>query len=90
MNRCPITYQFCVDRYSEQGLKLLSRSLKTLHDLPLTTEQLLREAVARAAKMSIPGVQPKVPARLNVTFRNRRSGWPLHPQTANRCISRSS
>jgi len=66
MNRCPITYQPCADRYSEQGLKLLCRSLTTLHDLPLTTEQLRHEAVARAAKMSIPGVQPKVSARLNV------------------------
>ena len=66
MNRCPITYQPCVDKYSEQGLKLLSRSLRTLHDLPLTAEQLRREAVARAAKMSIQGVQPKVSARLNV------------------------
>ena len=66
MNRCPITYQPCADKYSEQGLKMLSRSLTTLHDLPLTAEQLRREAVARAAKMSIQGVQPKVSARLNV------------------------
>ena len=66
MNRCPITYQPCPDKYSEQGLKMLSRSLTTLHDLPLTAEQLRREAVARAAKMSIQGVQPKVSARLNV------------------------
>ena len=66
MNRCPITYQLCTARYSEQGLKLLSRTLTTLHDLPLTTEQLRREAAARAAKMSIQGVQPKVAARLNV------------------------
>lgn len=66
MNRCPITYQLCTARYSEQGLKLLSRTLTTLHDLPLTTEQLRREAAARAAKMSIQGVQPKVGARLNV------------------------
>lgn len=66
MNRCPITYQPCAERYSEQGLKLLSRNLTTLHDLPLTTEQLLREAAARAVKMSIQGVQPKVSAKLNV------------------------
>lgn len=66
MNRCPITYQPSADKYSKQGLKLLSRNLKTLHDLPLTTEQLRREAAARAAKMSIQGVQPKVSARLNI------------------------
>lgn len=66
MNRCPITYQPSADTYSEQGLKLLSRNLTTLHDLPLTAEQLRREAAARAAKMSIQGVQPKVSARLNI------------------------
>ena len=66
MNRCPITYQPCAGKYSGQGLKMLSRNLTTLHDLPLTAEQLRREAVARAAKMSIQGVQPKVSARLNV------------------------
>jgi serine/threonine-protein kinase HipA len=67
MNRCPITYQPCAGKYSEHGLKLLSRSLTTLYDLPLTAEQLRREAVAMAAKMSIQGVQPKVSARLNVS-----------------------
>ncbi len=66
MNRCPITYQLCLDKYSKQGLKLLARNLETLHDLPLTTEQLRREAIARSAKMSIQGVQPKVSARLNI------------------------
>ncbi len=66
MNRCPITYQLCPGKYSKQGLKLLARNLDTLHDLPLTTEQLRREAIARAAKMSIQGVQPKVSARLNI------------------------
>ncbi len=55
MNRCPITYQLCLDKYSKQGLKLLARNLETLHDLPLTTEQLRREAIARSAKMSIQG-----------------------------------
>lgn len=85
MNRCPITYQPCTDRYSEQGLKLLSRSLTTLHDLPLTAEQLRREAVARAAKMSIQGVQPKVSARLNITaglfeIVDRGGNYILKPQ----------
>lgn len=85
MNRCPITYQPSADTYSKQGLKLLSRSLTTLHDLPLTAEQLRREAAARAAKMSIPDVQPKVSARLNIAagrfeIVNRDGRYILKPQ----------
>lgn len=87
MNRCPITYQPSTDRYSKQGLKLLSRNLRTLHDLPLTTEQLRREAAARAAKMSIQGVQPKVSARLNIAagcfeIVDREGRYILKPQVA--------
>ncbi|HAB53893.1 MAG: phosphatidylinositol kinase [Ignavibacteria bacterium RIFOXYB2_FULL_35_12] len=67
MNICPITYQPCGDaRYSNKGLKLLSRNLVHLNDLALTQEEQLREAAVRAAKMSIQGVQPKLSARLNV------------------------
>lgn len=67
MNICPITYQPCGDaRYSNNGLKLLSRNLVHLNDLALTQEEQLREAAVRAAKMSIQGVQPKLSARLNV------------------------
>lgn len=67
MNICPITYQPCGDKkYSEKGLKFLSRSLTQLNDLPLTQEEQLREAAIRAVKMSIPGVQPKLSAKLNV------------------------
>ncbi len=67
MNICPITYQPCGDKkYSDKGLKLLSRNLTQLKDLPLTQEEQLREAAIRADKMSIQGVQPKLSARLNV------------------------
>ena len=67
MNICPITYQPCGDKkYSEKGLKFLSRSLTQLNDLPLTQEEQLREAAIRAVKMSIQGVQPKLSAKLNV------------------------
>ncbi len=67
MNICPITYQPCGDaRYSNKGLKLLSRNLVHLNDLALTQEEQLREAAVRAAKMSIQGVQPKLSAKLNV------------------------
>ncbi|MDP2365958.1 MAG: HipA domain-containing protein [Ignavibacteria bacterium] len=67
MNICPITYQPCSDNiYSEKGLKLLSRNISQLKDLPLTQEEQLREAAIRADKMSIQGVQPKLSAKLNV------------------------
>lgn len=67
MNRCPITYEDCGDRnYSVDGLKLLSRSLVTLQDFPYTAREQRREASARAAKMSIQGVQPKLSVILKI------------------------
>jgi serine/threonine-protein kinase HipA len=66
MNICPITFQFCGDnKYSEKGLKLLSRNLIRLKDLPFTQAEQLKEAAIRADKMSIQGVQPKLSAKLN-------------------------
>jgi len=64
MNTCPITYEPCSGRYSDKGLKLLSRQLTGLHDLPFSARELRQEAAARAGKMSIQGVQPKLSARL--------------------------
>jgi len=65
MNRCPITYEPCDnDKYSRKGLKLLSSNLKSLKDLPLSQEDQIKEAAARATKMSIQGVQPKLSAKL--------------------------
>ena len=67
MNRCPITYHLCEDnRYSEKGLNLLSPSLKRLDLLNFTAEELRIEAMQRAYKMSIQGVQPKLSAILNI------------------------
>lgn len=68
MNRCPVTYGDIPSgvRYSRDGLKLLSRRLENLKDLPYSAEEQIREAIARATKMSIQGVQPKLSARLNV------------------------
>ncbi|MBS4032951.1 MAG: HipA domain-containing protein [Ignavibacterium sp.] len=67
MNTCPITYEPCGDKkYSEKGLKLLSRNLTNLEDFPFTQEEQLREAAARASKMSVQGVQPKLSAKLKV------------------------
>lgn len=67
MNRCPITYIPCGEQhYSEKGLKLLSPTLKSLDLLDFTAEQLRAEAMQRASKMSIQGVQPKLSAILNI------------------------
>ena len=67
MNRCPITYEECEgSKYSLKGLKKLSPRLKSLKDFPFSAEDQVREAIARAAKMSIQGVQPKLSVRLNV------------------------
>jgi serine/threonine-protein kinase HipA len=67
MNRCPITYQDITPghKYSADGLKKLSSRLSNLKDFPYSAEEQIREAIARAAKMSIPGMQPKLSARLN-------------------------
>ncbi len=66
MNHCPITYEPCGDTlYSPAGLRSLSRNLEDLHDFPYDAEEQRREAVLRAAKMSIQGMQPKLSARLN-------------------------
>lgn len=67
MNRCPITYEDCGEqRYSPRGLRLLSRRLTRLEDFPYSAAQQRREAIRRAGKMSIQGVQPKLSAVLNV------------------------
>jgi len=67
MRRCPITYDECeAGKYSLTGLKKLSQRLKSLKDFPFSAEDQVREAIARAAKMSIQGVQPKLSVRLNL------------------------
>jgi serine/threonine-protein kinase HipA len=53
--------------YSPAGLRLLDRRLQSLAPLPYTKDQLLEEAAARAVKMSIQGMQPKVSTVLRVT-----------------------
>jgi len=64
MKMCPLSYELCEGRYSDKGLKLLSRQLTNLKELPFTARELRQEAAARAGKMSIQGVQPKLSARL--------------------------
>jgi len=66
MNCCPITYEECgASKYSQRGLKRLARNLKTLKNLPYSAEEQIKEAAARADKMSIQGVQPKLSAILS-------------------------
>jgi serine/threonine-protein kinase HipA len=65
MSICPLTYLECNGKYSKQGLKKLSRNLTTLDDLPYTAAEQIREAAARALKISIQGVQPKLSAILS-------------------------
>lgn len=64
---CPITYDVIEpsEKYSSAGLKKLSPRLKSLQDLPYTSEQQIFEAQKRADKMSIQGVQPKLSAVLS-------------------------
>jgi len=68
LNRCPITYELCGERkYLLKGLKFLSPKLIALNDLEFTQEELIRESAARAIKLSIQGVQPKLSAQLNIS-----------------------
>jgi len=89
MNRCPITYEKCADvKYSLKGLKKLSPRLRSLKDFPFSAEDQVREAIARASKMSIQGVQPKLSVRLNVkneVFKIVDTGghYIFKPQTIN-------
>jgi serine/threonine-protein kinase HipA len=86
MNRCPITYELCGERkYSLKGLKFLSPKLIALNDLEFTQEELIRESAARAIKLSIQGVQPKLSAQLNISknkfeFVDRFGTYILKPQ----------
>ncbi len=67
MKICPITYQQITEgTYSRTGLQLLSRNLTSLNNLAYTKEEQLQEAAARATKLSLQGVQPKLSAMINV------------------------
>lgn len=67
MNRCPITYENCGDsRYSQDGLKLLSKRLTNLKDFPYTSKEQIQLSGQMVEKISIQGVQPKLSVVLNV------------------------
>lgn len=68
MNRCPITYELCGnEKYSQSGLRLLSKNLKNLHNFPFTPKEQIQLAAQLASKLSIQGVQPKLSVQLNVS-----------------------
>lgn len=68
MNRCRITLEEIPEgiRYSRAGLKSLDARLMDILPLPYTLAQQLEEAAARADKMSVQGVQPKLSAVLRI------------------------
>ena len=68
MKHCPITYEEISEdkQYSQRGLRLLSPTLENLLPLPFTAQEQRNEALARAGKMSIQGVQTKLSALLKI------------------------
>jgi len=85
MNRCPITYEECKGRYSKNGLSQLAKGATQMNDLPYSAAEQLHEAVARAGKMSVQGVQPKLSALFNkkksvFTIVDRFGYYILKPQ----------
>lgn len=88
IKRCPITYLPIPEErdYSEKGLKLLSPQLRDLKPLPFTSQELRREALSSADKLSIQGVQYKLSAKLNVKetcfeLKNTQGRYILKPQS---------
>lgn len=68
MKRCPITYEVIEEEqnYSQKGLRLLAPTLKNLKSLQFSAAELRKEAVIRAGKMSVRGVQTKLSAQLKI------------------------
>jgi serine/threonine-protein kinase HipA len=68
MNRCRITLEEIPEgiRYGRAGLKRLDARLMDIALLPYSQAQQLEEAAARADKMSVQGVQPKLSAILRI------------------------
>ncbi len=87
MNRCPITYKPCgKERYSKEGLRLLSSRLHDLQEFPFGKEAQLELALQFADKLSFSGVQRKLNARLAVEEElfivvPRRGNYIIKPQS---------
>lgn len=88
MNRCLITFAECPEgRYSREGLRRLSPRLTDLKPFPYSAEQQRREAIIRAGKISIQGIQPKLSVILNVkqqtfSLSDQRARYIIKPQHA--------
>ena len=88
MNYCPITYEPLARdaEYSREGLRLLNRNLKSLASLEFSAEQQRQEAISRAGKMSIQGLQLKLSAVLRIAegrfeIVDRNGRYILKPQS---------
>lgn len=68
MKRCPITYEIISEKenYSQRGLRTLSPQLKNLKIINLSAEEQRKDAITRAGKMSVQGMQPKLSAQLKI------------------------
>lgn len=66
MKFCPITLDSISDweTYSHRGLRLLHPTLKDLKPIELSASDLREQAMLRATKISIQGMQPKLSAQL--------------------------
>jgi len=86
---CPVTYDTIPQgqRYSAAGVRRLSTRLTTLEDFAHTAEQQRQEAVRRAGKISVQGVQPKLSVRVSEPKRtfvivDTRGHYILKPQSS--------
>ncbi len=67
MKICPITYEEITrGRYSEKGIKSLDRRLDDLRVFPYSLSTQLELAEEYSSGISIQGIQPKIPAKINV------------------------
>jgi serine/threonine-protein kinase HipA len=89
MKFCPITYDPLAENaeYSVEGLRLLNRNLRSLAPLNFSAEQQRQEAISRAGKMSIQGLQLKLSAVLRISegqfeVVDRGGQYILKPQSA--------
>jgi serine/threonine-protein kinase HipA len=103
MRYCPITYDLLEtnELYSAKGLRQLSSKLKTLEPLSYSAQEQRTEAINRATKLSIQGVQPKLSATLDINqqtfaFVDQNGAYILKPESdtypelpANEAISMS-
>lgn len=67
MNKCLLTYApIDSGRYSLNAIRKIAPGLKDISPLPMDAESLRFEALTRADKMSIQGVQSKLSAKLSI------------------------